>query len=226
MHLINQLESKLKDTRFVRVDSDVVDKLILKEETRESKLSEEQKNDLKSVFNVKVKTKEIFNVVFETLDENEAPVIITQSEFMRRMKDMSAMGGGMNFYGELPDSYNLVVNPNHQIVNKISEDLLTKEGARLDENNKERIRIKEEIDFTEQEHKKKKPEEISQVEKDDLEKLRKELTTTENTRKDILESYGADNKVVKQLVDLALLANNMLRGEELSVFVKRSVDLL
>jgi molecular chaperone HtpG len=226
VHLINQLESKLKDTRFVRVDSDVVDKLILKDETRESKLSEEQKDDLKSVFNVKVKTKEIYNVVFETLDEKEAPVIITQSEFMRRMKDMSAMGGGMNFYGELPDSYNLVVNPNHQIVNKISEDLHTKEGARLDENNKERKRIKEEIDFTEKEHKNKKPEEISQVEKDDLEKLRKELTTVENARKDTLESYGTGNKVVKQLIDLALLANNMLRGEELSVFVKRSVDLL
>ena len=123
VHLINQLESKLKDTRFVRVDSDVVDKLILKDETRESKLTEEAEADLKSVFNLKAKTKEMYNVVFETLDENEAPVIITQSEFMRRMKDMSQMGGGMNFYGELPDSYNLVVNPNHQIVNKISEDL-------------------------------------------------------------------------------------------------------
>jgi molecular chaperone HtpG len=226
VHLINQLESKLKDTRFVRVDSDVVDKLIEKEESRESKLSDEQKNDLKSVFMVKVKTKDIYNVVFETLDENEAPVIITQSEFMRRMKDMSAMGGGMNFYGELPDSYNLVVNPNHLIVNKISEDLQVKEGTRLTENNKERKRIKEEIDFMEQEHKKKKAEEISQVEKDDLEKLHKELSTVENTRKDILESYGAASKVVKQLIDLALLANNMLRGEELSTFVKRSVELL
>ena len=156
VHLINQLESKLKDTRFVRVDSDVVDKLIQKDETRVSKLSEEQKDDLKSVFNVQVKSKEMYNVVFETLDENEAPVIITQSEFMRRMKDMSQMGGGMNFYGELPDSYNLVVNPNHQIINKISEDLQEKEGARLTENNKERIRMKEEIAFMEQEHKKKK----------------------------------------------------------------------
>jgi molecular chaperone HtpG len=226
VHLINQLESKLKDTRFVRVDSDVVDKLIQKEETRESKLSEDQKNDLKSVFNVKVKTKEIYNVVFETLDENEAPVIITQSEFMRRMKDMSSMGGGMNFYGELPDSYNLVVNPNHQLVNKISEDLQSKEGSRLTENNNEKKRIKEEITFMEQEHKKKKADEISQLEKDDLEKLRKELTTVENDRKDILESYGAANKVVKQLIDLALLANNMLRGEDLSTFVKRSVGLL
>ena len=226
VHLINQLESKLKDTRFVRVDSDVVDKLILKEETRESKLTEDQKDDLKSVFNVKVKSKEIFNVVFETLDEKEAPVIITQSEFMRRMKDMSAMGGGMNFYGELPDSYNLVVNPNHPIVNKISEDLQIHEGAKLAENSKERKRIKEEIDFTDQEHKKKKPDEVSQIEKDDLEKLRKELTIVENARKDILESYGVSNKIVKQLIDLALLANNMLRGEDLSIFVKRSVDLL
>jgi molecular chaperone HtpG len=226
VHLINQLETKLKDTRFVRVDSDVVDKLIQKEETRESKLSEDKKDDLKSVFNVKGKNKEIFNVVFETLDENEAPVIITQSEFMRRMKDMSAMGGGMNFYGELPDSYNLVVNPNHQIVNKISEDLQTQEGTRLNENNNERMRIKGEISFMEQEHKKKKAEEISQIEKDDLENLRKELTGVENARKDILESYGASNKVVTQLIDLALLANNMLRGEELSTFVKRSVDLL
>jgi molecular chaperone HtpG len=226
VHLINQLESKLKDTRFVRVDSDVVDKLIQKEETRESKLSEDQKDDLKSVFNVRVKTKEIYNVVFETLDENETPVIITQSEFMRRMKDMSAMGGGMNFYGELPDSYNLVINPNHKLVNKISEDLQSQEGPKLTENKNERTRIKEEIDFMEQEHKKKKADEISQLEKDDLEKLRKELTTAENSRKDILESYGAANKVVKQLIDLALLANNMLRGEDLSTFVNRSIDLL
>jgi molecular chaperone HtpG len=226
VHLINQLESKLKDTRFVRVDSDVVDKLIQKDETRESKLSEEQQDDLKSVFNVKVKTKEIYNVVFETLDENEAPVIITQSEFMRRMKDMSQMGGGMNFYGELPDSYNLVVNPNHKIVNQISEDLNTKEGTRLSENDRERKKIKEEIAFIEKEHKSKKADEISQIEKDDLEKLRKDLSVAENARKDILESYGTDNKVVKQLIDLALLANNMLRGEELSTFVKRSIELL
>jgi molecular chaperone HtpG len=226
VHLINQLESKLKDTRFVRVDSDVVDKLILKDEKRESKLSDEQIDDLKSVFNVKARTKEMYSVVIEALDENEAPVIITQSEFMRRMKDMSSMGGGMNFYGELPDSYNLVVNQNHQIVSKLSEDILKQEGTRLSENDKERKRIKEEITFTEEEHKKKKADEISQVEKDDLENLRKELTTVENNRKDILEAYGAGNKIVKQLIDLAMLANNMLRGEELSNFVKRSVDLL
>jgi molecular chaperone HtpG len=226
VHLINHLESKLKESRFVRVDSDVVDKLIQKEEKKESKLSQEQQDDLKSVFNVRVKSKEIFNVVFETLDENEAPVIITQSEFMRRMKEMSQMGGGMNFYGELPDSFNLVVNPNHTLVGKISEDLRTEKGAELSANNGERNRLKEEIDFMEKEHKKKKADEVSQLEKDDLDNLRKELSSVENARKDILESYGSANKMVKQLIDLALLANNMLRGEELSTFVKRSVDLL
>jgi molecular chaperone HtpG len=173
-----------------------------------------------------MKSKEMYNVVFETLDENEAPVIITQSEFMRRMKDMSQMGGGMNFYGELPDSYNLVVNPNHKLVIKVSEDLKATAGDKLTENDSERKRLKEEVDFLDKEHKKKKADEVSQLEKDDLEKLRKELTSVENARKDILEAYGADNKVVKQLIDLALLANNMLRGEELSVFVKRSVELL
>ena len=226
VHLINQLESKLKESRFVRVDSDVVDKLIEKDETRESKLSDELKDDLKSVFNVSVKSKEVFNVVIETLDEKDAPALITQSEFMRRMKEMAQTGGGMNFYGELPDSYNLVVNPNHPLVIKISEGLQAEAGASLDENNTQRKRLKDEIDFMDKEQKKKKADEIIQVEKDDLENLRKELSALENSRKDILESYGAANKVVKQIIDLALLANNMLRGEELSTFVKRSVDLL
>ncbi len=226
VHLINHLETKLKDSRFVRVDSDVIDKLIQKEESRESKLTKDQQDDMKSVFNVKGKAKEMYNVVIETLDENDGPVLITQSEFMRRMKDMSQMGGGMNFYGELPDSYNLVVNPNHSLIVKISEELQSEAGDKLRENKTEITRLKEEIDFMEKEHSRKKSEEISQVEKDDLEKLRKELETIESSRKEILEAYGSNNKVVKQLVDLALLANNMLRGEELSTFVKRSVELL
>ncbi|MFZ0283181.1 MAG: molecular chaperone HtpG [Bacteroidales bacterium] len=226
VHLINHLETKFKDSRFVRVDSDVIDKLIQKEESRESKLTKDQQDDMKSVFNVKGKAKEMYNVVIETLDENDGPVLITQSEFMRRMKDMSQMGGGMNFYGELPDSYNLVVNPNHPLIVKISEELQSEAGDKLRENKTEITRLKEEIDFMEKEHNRKKSEEVSQVEKDDLEKLRKELETMESSRKEVLEAYGSDNKVVKQLVDLALLANNMLRGEELSVFVKRSVELL
>jgi len=226
IHLINHLETKLKDSRFVRVDSDVIDKLIHKEDPRVSKLSQVRQDDLKSVFNVRVTSKEIYNAVPETLDENDAPVVITQSEFMRRMKEMSQFGGGMNFYGELPDSFNLVVNLNHPLVVKISDDLVAQEGTRLLENNTERERLKEEISFMEKEHSKKKPDEVSQFEKDDLEKLRKELDTIESSRKEILEAYGSENKIVKQLIDLALLANNMLRGEDLSTFVKRSVELL
>jgi molecular chaperone HtpG len=226
VHLINHLESKLKDSKFVRVDSDVIDKLIQKEESRESKLSAEQQDDLRSVFNVRVKAKEVYNVVLETLDEKEAPVIITQSEFMRRMKEMSQFGGGMNFYGELPDSYNLVVNPNHPLVVKISEDLQKEAGEKLKQNSEEKKKLREEISFIEQDHKKKNDAEISQLEKDDLEKLRKELSDVENARMSMIEAYGASSNVVKQLIDLALLANNMLRGEELNTFVKRSVELL
>ncbi len=226
VHLINHLESKFKDSRFVRVDSDVIEKLIQKEEEKKSKLNDEQKDDLRSVFNVRVKSKEMYNVVFEVLDENEAPVLITQSEFMRRMKDMAQLGGGMNFYGELPDSYNLVVNPNHPLIGKVNDDLRNEAASKLDENSKERKRVREEIDFMEKEHAKKKAEEISQLEKDDLEKLRQELEGLENSRKEVLEAFGSNNKIVKQLIDLALLANNMLKGEDLSTFVKRSVELL
>lgn len=226
IHLINHLETKFKDSRFVRVDSDVIDKLIHKEDPKASRLSLVQQTDLKSVFNVRMKSKEIYNAVPETLDENDAPVVITQSEFMRRMKEMSQLGGGMNFYGELPDSFNLVVNVNHPLVIKISDDLQAQEGNRLQENNTEREKLKDEITFMEKEHSKKKSEELSQYEKDDLEKLRKELDTLESKRKDILENYGSNNKIVKQLIDLALLANNMLKGEDLSTFVKRSVELL
>jgi len=226
VHLINHLETKLKDSRFVRVDSDVIDKLIQKEEVKESKLSDDQKEDIRSVFNVKSKNSEMYNVVLETLDENESPVLITQSEFMRRMKDMSQMGGGMSFYGEIPDSYNLVVNTNHKLIQKIYDDLKAEKGNKLSENETERKKLREEIDFMEKEHKKKKEDEISQLEKDDLDKLRKELEETGKSRREMLESWGSDNKMVKQIIDLALLGNNMLKGEDLSTFVKRSVELL
>lgn len=227
VHLINHLETKFKDSRFVRVDSDVVEKLILKDEERESILTDEQKEDLKNVFSVNVESGEMYNVVFEVLDENESPVLITQSEFMRRMKDMAQLGGGgMGFYGDLPDTYNLVVNPNHPLIGKIYEDLRSESASVLDENAGERKKVKEEFDFMENEHSKRKAEEISQPEKDDLEKLRKELETLEESRRKVLEAFGNKNKVVKQLVDLALLANNMLRGEDLSTFVRRSVELL
>ena len=124
---------------------------------------------------------------------------------------MSQMGGGMNFYGELPDSFNLVVNPNHQLVIKIADDLYNKKGDVLAENDTERKRLKEEIDFMENEHKKKKADEISQVEKDDLEKLRKEMRELKTQEKDILESYGTENKVLSSLLILHCLQIICLR---------------
>jgi len=226
IHLVNHLEGKFKDSRFVRVDADVIDKLIQKDEVRESKLTSQQQEDLKNVFQGQLKLKDHYIVVFEALDENDAPVIITRSEFMRRMKEMSQLGGGMGFYGDLPDSYNLVVNGRHNLIEKLSEDITESLGIKLTDNDSERTRLKEEIDFMEKEQKKKKEDEISQFEKDDLVKLRGELDNVTNARKDLLEGYGNENKIVKQLIDLALLANNMLRGEDLSQFVKRSVELL
>jgi molecular chaperone HtpG len=143
------------------------------------------------------------------------------------MKEMSQMGGGgMSFYGELPDSYNLVVNSNHKLVLNIADKLYSERGSELEPNDVERKKLKSEIEFMEKEHGKKKADEISQFEKDDLEKLRKELSDIETTRKNILESFGAEQQAVKQMIDLALLSNNMLKGEELNAFVKRSVELL
>jgi molecular chaperone HtpG len=168
----------------------------------------------------------MFTVSFENLDENESPILLTQSEFMRRMKEMSQVGGGMNFYGELPDSYNLVVNSNHKLVLKIADKLYSEKGAELELNDAERKRLKDEIAFVEKEHGKKKADEISQFEKDDLDKMRKELSDVEAARKNIIESFDAEQHTVKQMIDLALLSNNMLRGEELNAFVKRSVELL
>jgi molecular chaperone HtpG len=226
IHFVNHVESKLTDSRFVRVDSDVIEKLINKDEVKELKLSADQLEDLKHVFQGQVKPGDHFSVVFEALDENDAPVVITRSEFMRRMKDMSQLGGGMSFYGELPDSYNLVVNGSHRLIHLIADDLKQSLESDLRENTEGRIRLKEEIDFLEKEQKGKKEDEISQVEKDDLNKLREELEGLDRKRQEVLAGYGAGNKLVRQVIDLAFLANNMLRGEDLSQFVKRSVELL
>lgn len=226
IHLVNHLETKLKETRFVRVDSDVIDNLIQKEDRKELDLSATEQSDLRHIFEGPLKSREHFVVMVEALDENDAPVVITRSEFMRRMKDMSAMGGGMSFYGELPDSYNLVLNGKHPLIKSISEKAAAEFASKLKDNTEEITRIREEISFLEKEQKNKKADEVSQVEKDDLEKLRDDLEARERDRAEVLEKFGNENNLVKQVIDLALLSNNMLKGEELSRFVSRSVDLL
>lgn len=226
IHLINKLEEKFEASRFTRVDSDIIEKIIQKEEAKVSILNDQQKSDLRSVFTYKPSSGDIFNIVFEVLDDDTIPAIITQSEYMRRMKEMSAIGGGMNYYGQIPDSYNIVINPNHPLVLKINDDLMAAEKEKLSANATERKELKDKIDFIEAEQKNKKAEEISQVEKDDLEKLRRELNDADESRRAILEAWGAENNSIKQIIDLALLANNMLKGEALNEFVKRSVQLL
>lgn len=227
-HLINTLESKDNNSRFVRVDSDVVENLIRKEEKLASKLTQAQSDDLIQVFRSQVadSDKAHFQVRTESLDENDLPMVITQSEFMRRMKDMAQFGGGYSFYGEMPDSYNLVVNTNHPLVLSLAGALDSDHSDELKKNAAGIEKTRVEIDFMEKEHGKKKPEEIPTFEKDDLERLRGELKELEEKRKTILSGFGTEHQAVRQLVDLAMLANNMLKGEALSSFVRRSISLL
>jgi molecular chaperone HtpG len=142
------------------------------------------------------------------------------------MKDMSQFGGGYSFYGEMPDSYDLVLNTNHPLVISLAEELDKEHADELRKNSAGIEKTKVEVDFMEKEHGKKKPEEVSSFEKDDLEKLKGDLKQLEEKRKTVLESFGNDHQAVRQIVDLAMLANNMLKGEALSAFVRRSINLL
>ena len=225
-HFINQLEQKLKDARFSRVDADVIDKLIEKEGVKETDLPAEQRRDLSAIIESQVPEKNSFMVTFESLGELESPVIITQSEFIRRMKDMSAMSGMDSFYGSMPDSYNLVINTDHSLVKKLIEDKDKKLSKKLEDFQSREKLLNEENDTLKNTNESKKEEEVSQADKDRMEELRKDLSAIENSRRDVLKEYAGKNKLVRQLIDLALLSNNMLTGEALTNFVKRSVELI
>lgn len=225
-HFINHIEQKLKDARFSRVDADVIEKIILKEDLEKTKISDEQKSELSTIFESQVSEKTKFFVDFEALGEQSSPVTITQSEFMRRMKDMSAMGGAASFYGNMPDHYNLVVNTDHPLVVKIIEDKDKKLGEKIAKVTEEITPLKAEKEALEKAGKDKKEEEIPQADKDKLEDVSKKIQEFEKNKKALLNEFGSKNKVIKQLIDLALLANNMLKGEELTKFVKRSVELI
>ncbi len=227
MHFINQLETKFKESHFVRVDSDVIDKLIQKDVTRESKLTPDQQEELKPVFkSLLPETKANYSVTFESLAETDQPVLITQMEFMRRMKDMSQMGGPMSFYGELPSTYNVVINANHPLVTRIHEEKEKKVRKELDKLNEKLKPIQDNKSEMEKANKDKKEEEIPQADKDRIAELDKKIGEFEDKRQDLLTKFGKENKIVQQLIDIALLSNNMLKGEELNRFVKRSIELL
>lgn len=229
VHLMSQLEQKFTKTRFVRVDSDIVEKLIQKEDVAKVSLTDRQKEELITIFKSQIPAMEKteFIVSFEQLSETANPVFVTQNEFMRRMKDMSALQGGMmNFYGEMPDNYNLVVNIAHPLVNRIlnDEELALKEN--LDPVYEELSTAEERQKALRELHKDKKAEDIAADEKAEEDTLNDRIALLKSKKDDILREYAGGNKQVRQLVDLALLANNMLKGEALADFVKRSVELM
>ena len=229
-HFISWFESKNQGTRFARVDADVIDKLIEKETKRKMALTTVQQDLLRPVFDAQLPKddKMHFNVVFEPLDEKQQPVVITQNEFMRRMKDMAAMGGGgMPFYGQMPDSYSVVVNGNHPLVAEILDEV--EKGYGADElkgiNKKIDTATTDENNLNEL-LKDKKEEEIAQAEKDKRTELSKKLDELRKERTARLEELGRGNKLVGQLIDLALLAGGMLKGESLNKFIRRSVEMI
>ncbi|HLW06677.1 MAG TPA: hypothetical protein VKY45_03875, partial [Marinilabiliaceae bacterium] len=228
-HFVNHLEQKFEKSRFVRVDSDVVDKLIVKDEHHEMQLNAEQREALTTVFSSQMPKvdKTHFVVTFEALGENDTPVMITQQEFMRRMKEMSELqGGGAMFYGDMPDSYNLVVNGNHNLVKGISEAVEKELGDKITSIRSRITSLESKVTELEAAHKDKKEEEIPQAEKEELEDVKKKISEQKKKQTKLLTEFADKNKLVSQLIDLALLSNNMLKGEALSKFVKRSIELI
>ena len=228
VHFISQLEQKSEGKiRFTRVDSDVIDKLIPKGDTKAVSLKPEQQDALTAVFSAQLPqdSKMNFIVTFENLEGNNQPVHITQNEFMRRMKEMSAAQGGgmMSFYGEMPDSFNLVVNTAHPLINRIltSEEEYCKNKIdpfviEISDLEKKRSELKGD----------KKEADLDQAVKDEISGIEKKISDARAKEKEIYEEFSRNSNEVRQLVDLALLANNLLKGEGLSAFIKRSIGLL
>jgi molecular chaperone HtpG len=225
-HFINHVETKLKDIKFARVDSDVIEKLILKEEKMDSKLSPDEESNLISVFESQLPEKAGFFISFEAMSPEANPILITQNEFMRRMKDMSKLGGETGFYGNFPESYNLVINSNHPLVIDLKDKMHELEGENIKKIEADINSVNADIESLNTLQKDKKEEEISQEEKDKRAELDSKLENLRKTKKEILSNFGNSKKVIKQMIDLGLLSNNMLKGEALSKFVKRSIELI
>lgn len=229
VHFIGMLEQKIEKSRFVRVDSNVAEKLVEKDNNNEVALTEVQKQMTEGVFKSQIPEieKTNFIVMFEAIGETSQPIVITQNEFMRRMKDMSALQPGMmNFYGEMPDSYSLIINTENPVSKKVVEQIengCAQEVIPIVDNI---AKLNSEIETLKASHQGKKDDEISVSEKEDIKAKENEISELRKKENDILVKYGSENNLVKQLIDLALLSNNMLKGEALSKFIKRSVDLL
>ena len=226
--MVNMLEQKLEKSRFTRVDSDIVDRLIVKEDAKKTDLNKEQTDNLSEVFRSQMPKldKAEFYVEIQALGEENQPVLITQNEYMRRMKAMSQFQAGMNFYGQMPDSYTIVLNSDHNLVKKVLSDTEANTAEALKPILSELKGKEARLAVLHQEQTKKKPEEITQEEKDDVRITEKAIEDEKTKRNTIIADYAKDNNIVHQLIDLALLQNGMLKGASLDAFLKRSVDMI
>lgn len=226
--MINLLEQKLEKCRFTRVDADIADKLIAKENQKESDVVGSDKDCLTYVFKSQMPAidKTEFVVDVQALGEEGAPLMITQNEFMRRMKDMSQFQPGMGFYSQFPDSYTLVLNTDHPLIKDVLKSTQEATASELKPVLSEIKGQEARLQVLQQQQDKKKPEEVTSEEKADLEATRKAISDEQKKRDDIVAAYAKDNNVVHQLIDLALLQNGMLKGAALDSFLKRSIEMI
>ena len=225
---IQTLEQKFEKSHFTRVDSDIIDRLIVKEDAKKSQLSEEQSDNLSAVFRTQMPKidKAEFMVQVDALGEEARPVIITQNEYMRRMKDMSKFQPGMGFYGQMPDSYNIVLNSDHPLVKKVLDDSEAATAEALKPIVSELKGQEARLAAIRQAQDKKKYDELTQEDKDQKAEAEKAVQEQKDKKQAVIADYAKDNSIVHQLIDLALLQNGMLKGEALDKFLKRSVDLI
>ncbi len=226
--LVGMLEQKFEKSRFSRVDGDVPDRLIQKDDTQKPALEAAEESDVTGVFSAALPhvEKKEFHVETAALGEESAPVVITQSEYMRRMKEMSQFQQGMSFYGEMPDMYSLVLNADHRLLKEVLADIKANLApatapiaAKLDTLHKRQSELRKAQEG-------KKQDEVPQAEKDELHACGESVSAAEAKRKEAWADYAKKSPLVAQLIDLALLQNGLLRGEALSRFVRRSVDLI
>ena len=213
-HFVQLLETKIPDAVFARVDADAIDKLIRKEELSHPELSEEEQNDLSAIFECALPTGNHYFVTAENLGAEGQPILITQSEFMRRYREMSAVGGGMNFYGEMPASYNIMVNVENPLIQRILAAKTTATAEKAAAWSAERAAIQQSLDA------------VAEDQKEERERLQNELDRIRDERKAEMVHFAESNDLLHQLTDLALLANNLLKGKSLNEFIKRSISLL
>ena len=226
--MISMLEQKFEKSRFTRVDSDTIDRLIIKDENKDSDLDSDSSDNLSQVFRSQMPKldKTEFNIEVQALGDQTLPVLITQSEYMRRMEDISQYQTGMAFYAQMPDSYTIVLNSDHKLIKSILEDEKAKCAEQLKPVDSEIKGLEARLAALRQTQNGKKPEEITQEEKDDVKNTEKSVAEQRDKKKQIIADYAKDNRIVHQLIDLALLQNGMLKGAALDSFLKRSVDLI